>query len=141
MAISRLAAATRNAMLQAIVTRLDLGAGPATMKIYSGPMPPTGDTALSGNTLLGTLTFSKPAAPAPADGTLAFATITEDSSADASDKATFARLQDSNGGLVGDFDVGDEKSDAVIKLNSTNIAEGGPIRITAFTISLPASIG
>ena len=34
-------------------------------------------------------------------------------------------------------DVGDECSDAVIRLNTTQIARGSPVRIGSFTIAMP----
>jgi hypothetical protein len=138
MANIRVAATARNAMLDALVARMDLGAGPATLKIYSGVQPASGDGALSGNTLLGTLTFSDPSAPASAAGVVTFNAITEDSSADASATATWARIQDSNGNNVFDGDVG--TAGAMINLNTTTIAAGGPIRISSFTITMPSSI-
>jgi hypothetical protein len=138
MANIRIAVATRNPMMQALLDRLNLGAGPATIKIYSGTQPANADTALSGNTLLATLTFSDPASPAPAAGVLTFSTITEDASADAAATATFARIQDSDGNVVFDGDVG--TSGALITLNRTDFAVGGPVRITSFTLTLPATM-
>jgi hypothetical protein len=35
-------------------------------------------------------------------------------------------------------DVGDKNSNAVIKLNTTKISEGGPVRINAFRLMLPS---
>ena len=138
MANIRIAAATRNAMLDALVARMDLDAGPATLKIYSGTQPANADAGLSGNTLLGTLTFSDPAAPGASGGVITFNAITEDSSADASATATFGRIQDNSGDVIFDGDIG--TSGAMITLNTTTIAAGGPIRISSFTITLPASI-
>jgi hypothetical protein len=34
-------------------------------------------------------------------------------------------------------DVGDETSDAVIRLNTTSIYRGGPVRIRSFTLAMP----
>ena len=34
-------------------------------------------------------------------------------------------------------DVGDESSDAVIKLNTTRIERGSPVQIGSFTIAMP----
>lgn len=132
----RIAVASRNAMMQSLLDQLNLGAGPATIKIYSGVQPANGDAALSGNTLLATLTFSDPASPAPASGVLTFSTITEDSSADSTATATFARIQDSAGVNVFDCDVGTAGS--TIVLNRTDFVTGGPVRITSFTLTLPA---
>lgn len=138
MANVRIAALVRNAMLDALVAKIDAAAGPATLKIYSGVQPANGDAGLSGNTLLGTLTFSTTSAAAAAAGLVTFDTITEDSSADASDTATWARIQDGDGNKVFDGDVG--TAGAMINLNTTTIAAGGPIRISSFTVTLPLSI-
>jgi hypothetical protein len=86
------------------------------------------------------LTFSDPAASAASARTLTFSTITEDSAADVSGQATFARAQDSNGTTVFDADVGDAVNNptAIILMNSRDFVVGGPIRVTSFTITLPA---
>lgn len=138
MANIRVAVAVRNAMLDALVAKMDVGAGPATLKIYSGTQPATGDTALSGNTLIATLTFSTVSAPAASAGVITFDVITEDSSADATLTATWARIQDSAAVNVFDGDVG--TSGAMINLNTTAIVAGGPVRISSFTITMPSSI-
>jgi hypothetical protein len=134
----RITAGTRNAMADKLVEKLDLGAGPGTLKIYSGTQPANGDAALSGNTLLATLTFADPSAPAASAGVITFNVITEDSSADAIGTATFGRVQDSNGNNVFDGDVG--TASALINLNRTDFVVGGPVRVTSFTLTLPASM-
>jgi hypothetical protein len=137
MANIRIAAAARNAMLDALVARMNLGSGAATLKIYSGAQPANGDAAESG-TLLATLTFSDPAAPGASAGVITFDAITEDSSADASNTATWARVEDSDGNNVFDGDV--NSAGALINLNTTSVVAGGPVRINSFTITLPANI-
>jgi hypothetical protein len=137
MANIRVATAVRNDMLAALLARMNLGAGPATLKMYSGTQPANGDAAEAG-TLLGTLTFSDPAAAAPASGTLTFSAITEDSEANATAICTWARIEDSDGNNVFDGNVGE--TDAMIVLNTTDIKAGGPIRVTSFSITLPVSI-
>jgi len=127
--------ATRNAMLDAIRILIDAGSAGGTIKFYTGTQPATGEAALSGNTLLGTLTFSDPAAPGASSGTLTFSGITQDSSADATGTAAWARIQDSNGNNVFDVDVG--TSGATINLNTTSIVTGGPITMSSFTITIP----
>ena len=137
MANLRYTVAVRNAMQNGIRDALDAGSGPATIKIYSGTQPANADTALSGNTLLATLTCSDPSAPPAASGTTTLSTIAEDSAADATGTATFARVQDSNGVVIFDCDVG--TAGATINLNTTAIVTGGPVRITSFTLSIPAT--
>lgn len=137
MAAPRIAVLVRNAMLDALLARLNLGAGPATLKIYSGTQPANGDTALSGNTLLGTLTFSDPAAPAADGGVLTFEPLTQELAADATATATWGRVQDSDGNNVLDGSCGTTLA-FVIQINTTSIEEGGPIQVTSFTITIPA---
>lgn len=138
MANIRVAVAARNVMLDALVARMNLGSGSATMKFYSGSQPANGDAALAGNTLLGTLTFGDPAAPAAVAGVVTFDTIIEDSAADATNTATWVRIEDSDGNKVFDGDV--NTTGAMININTTAIVTGGPIRVNSFTITLPASI-
>lgn len=138
--ILRMRAVTRNSVLDQLRTLLDIGSGPATVAVYTGTQPADGDAALSGNTLLAALTLSDPAAPAASGGVLTFSPITEDASADATGTATWARVRSSDGAQGFDCDVGGPGSGAVIELNTTAIVTGGPVRITAFTFIIPASI-
>jgi hypothetical protein len=131
MANLRLAVATRNAMLNPDIALLNGG----TINIYSGVQPANGDAALSGNTLLGTLTLNATSGTVTG-GTLTLNAITQDSAADATGTATFARILTSGAALWGDCDVG--TSGATINLNTTSIVSGGPIQITSGSFSIPA---
>jgi hypothetical protein len=126
------AVATRNARLDAINTLLNAGSGAATLKIYAGTRPATGGTA---TTLLGTLTFSDPAAASASSGVLTFSAITQDSSADATGTATWARAADSAGTFVFDCSVTATGGGGDIQLNTTSIVIGGPISITSASIT------
>lgn len=137
MANVRLPAATRSALADAYNTLINGGSGPGTIKVYTGTQPATGGGGLSGNTLLGMLTFSDPAASAASSGVLTFSTITSDTSADASGTATWARIADSNGTTVFDCDV--STSGATINLNSVTIVAGDTIAISSFTLTVGAS--
>jgi hypothetical protein len=90
---------------------------------------------------LGTLTFSNPAASASASGVLTFSSITQDSAADATGTATWARIADSGGTTVFDCDVGgtNESTTGTIQLNTSAIVTGGPIQISSFTLTYPAT--
>ncbi len=137
MANFRILESIRNTMLDSLNTSMNAGAGAALIRIYSGTQPANANTALSGNTLLATLTCTDPAAASASAGTLTFSTITEDSAADATGTASFARIVDSGGtNVVFDCDVG--TSGATINLNTVSIVTGGPVRITSFTVSIPA---
>ena len=136
MANVRPTTAARNAQVNGIRDLIDAGATGGTVNIYNGTQPATGDAALSGNTLLATLTFSGTSAPNASGGVLTFNAITEDSSADATGMATFARLRDSNGVDVIDLDVG--ISGASINLNTVEIVAAGAVRLNSGTLTAPA---
>ena len=125
-----LTAALRNAHLDAITAAIGAGAGAGVVQIYDGARPASGGTA---TTLLGTVTCSDPAAPAASGGVLTFSTFTEDSSADATGTATWARIEDSTGAWVMDMDVGTSGTELV--MNTTSITAGGPIRIDSGSLT------
>jgi hypothetical protein len=64
---------------------------------------------------------------------LTFSAFTDDSSADATGTATWARITDSADTFVCDASVGTSGAD--INLNSTSITVGGIIRITSGTLT------
>ena len=125
-----LTAALRNAHLDAITAAIDTGAGAGVVQIYDGARPASGGTA---TTLLGTVTCSDPAAPAASGGVLTFSAFTEDSSADATGTASWARIEDSTGAWVMDMDVGTSGTELV--MNTTSITAGGPIRIDSGSLT------
>ena len=81
--------ALRNNMLDEITALIDAGAGAGLLRIYNGTRPATGGSA---TTLLAELTLSDPCAAAASGGILTFSAITQDSSANASGTATWARV-------------------------------------------------
>ena len=136
MANVRLTTAARNAMLGGaggLAALLDGG----LIEIRSGTQPASANNATAG-TLLATLQLSSPVEASITNGVLTFGTITEDSSADATGTATWARVRggDTNNETVFDCDVG--TSGATINLNTTSIVAGGPVRITSFTLTQPS---
>jgi len=135
----RIVTATRNSRMNLIRDAIDAGSGAGTIKIYTGTQPANANAALSGNTLLATLTFSDPCAASASSGVLTFSAITEDSTADASGTATWARIADSAGNTVFDCDVGITGSGATLIINSADISAGGPVRMTSFTLTEAAS--
>lgn len=124
--------AIRNAHLNEIRDAIDAGTGAGVINIYSGTRPSSGGTE---TTLLGTCTFSDPSAPDASGGVLTFDSITEDSSADDTGTATWARIEDSDGNWVADMDVGESGSGAELILNTTDIVSGGPIRIDSASLT------
>lgn len=138
MAITTLSVTTRSALATALISQIDAGTGPATIAFYTGTQPAGPDTAITDQVLLGTLTCSDPSATQSA-GVITFNTITQDSAADASGTAAWARLADSTGAGVADFKVTSASGDGAIKLNTTEVVVGGPISISGFTITMPGA--
>jgi hypothetical protein len=137
MSVLRLSTTARNAAANAIVDLIDAGAGAGLLRIYTGLMPATPQTAVTDQTLLATLTFSDPAFGDAASGVVTAAAITEDSTADANGIATWARVVDSTGNAVMDMDVG--VAGAVLVLNTTNILAGAIVRVISATLTMPAA--
>jgi hypothetical protein len=92
---------------------------------------------MSENRLLAILTLSRPATLPASGGELEFNNIAEEDAALWQGTATTARVLGSDGSEVFSCDVGDLNSDAVIKLNTTKIYQGGPVRIKSFRVAMP----
>lgn len=125
--------ATRTTLATAIRDAIDAGSGAGTIKVYTGTKPAGPDTAITSQTLLGTLTCSDPCGTVTS-GVLTFSAITQDSSADATGTAAWVRIADSSGTAVTDLAVGTSGSD--INFNTTSIVSGGPISISSLTITM-----
>lgn len=132
----RLATATRNVMMDAVETRVDVGSGAATIKLYSGTQPADANTGLSGNTLLATFTLDNPAFGAASSGTITLAGTPRATTGVAAGTATWARCESSDPFTIFDCDVG--TSAATLILNTTTISVGVAVSITAGTLTQPA---
>ena len=122
-----LAVARRNALLDTYSANFNSG----TLVIYAGTPPANADAALSGNTVLGTLTFGATAFAAASAGSATANAITQDSSADATGTATFYRAFKSDGTtVIEQGTVGTSGAD--LNLNTTSIVTGGPIQVSSF---------
>lgn len=136
MAILRLKTAIRTSCVTPILTAIDAGSGAGTIKIYSGTIPADIDTAPSGsNLILAELTFSDPCGTVT-DGVLTMGAITQDSSANNTGLARWARILDSTGATVADVDVSSTGGGGTLQLNTVNIVAGGPVLITSFTVTV-----
>jgi hypothetical protein len=101
------------------------------IEIFTGTQPANANTALSGNTLLATLTFANPAFATAVASVITANTIAS-GTAVATGTATFARLYKSDGTtVVGDVAVG--TSGAGLNLNTTSIVTGGLVSVTSYT--------
>ncbi len=118
----------RNARLDAITTFV--GAS-GKLRIYNGTQPATGGAI---TTLLAELTLNATFAPGASNGVLTLNAITQDSSADATGTATWARIFKSDGTTIClDCTVGTSGAD--INLNTTSIVAGAAVSVTSATIT------
>lgn len=128
-------AATLAAMATALAAGINAGAAAPQIKFYTATKPDGPGTAISSQTLLGTLVCSDPAVSA-SGAVVTFDAITADTSADADGTATWARILDGDGAAVVDVDVSNGAGTGVIKLNTVSIVAGGLIQITSFTFTV-----
>jgi hypothetical protein len=121
----------RNAALDAIALLANSG----KLRIYTGSMPATPETAVSG-TLLAELTMNATAFGAAAGGVITANAITADTSADATGTAGTYRLFKSDGTTaLWDGTVGTSGSD--LNLNSVAIQSGAQVSVSSMTYTLP----
>jgi hypothetical protein len=113
-------------------TANDAMLGSLAKLLNSGSIELLADTGL----LLATLPLGSPAASVDDGGILEFGTIGE-GVARAQGSARSARILTARGEEIFSCDVGDLQSDAVVKLNTTWIAPGGPVRIDSFVLAMP----
>ena len=119
---------TRDAQQQGLITYAGTG---ALIKLYTGAQPANANTALSGNTLLVTLTIAG-SFGTDSNGTLTFNTVTN-GTAVATGTATFFRIYQSDGTtVVMDGSVGTSSTDLV--LNTVSIVTNDTVAITSGTI-------
>lgn len=132
----RLATGSRNVACDALVDRIDAGAGAGTIAIRTGAQPTNVGDADSG-TLLGTLTFSDPAFGSASTGVATASAITSDTNADASGTAGHFRIKDSDANIHSDGTCGQGSGD--MSFDNSSIVAGGTIAIASMSISVPVS--
>lgn len=130
--------------LDALLAKLNTAGTAGHIKIFTGSMPATCETADSG-TLLSTLTLSVTAFGAATDpGTTGLATataaaITSDTNAAATGTAGYFRAYDSAGVCIVQGTVGTSLADMI--LNTTSISAGSTVAITSWIVTLPDGSG
>lgn len=132
----KLTTTRRSTIAQGIIA--DMAAGTTNpnpaLQIYTGTIPASMGGAIA-DTLLATLTPSATVAT-QANGVITFDAITEDSSADASGTAGWARILDRDGAEAAYFTVSAVGGGGDIQLNTTSIVSGGPVSITSGQITV-----
>ncbi len=127
----RLSTVVRNARLQQVINALG---NSAQIRIFTTPRPANVAAAETG-TLLGELTGGTPFAPAASGGTATANAITNDSAANATGTAAWARLRDSGGTAIVDVDVTNVGGGGELELVTTSIVIGQPIQMTSLVLN------
>lgn len=132
-----LSAMASNMAADAVTRLLDGG----TLRIYDGRRPATADTAITGQTLLAELIFSRPAFEAAVDGVAKARTVTPDQSANGGGEATWFRASRVGAKPVAvcDGDVGLLGSDTACLLmrHTTTIQPGAIVRVDSLRYIQP----
>lgn len=130
----KISTAAANAALDAVVALLDAGAGAGIIEIYGGTVPAS-VAAAPGSDLLATITLDDPAFGA-ASGGVATASVSTTAETNATaGTATFFRASDSDGTDIIQGTCGTSAADMI--LNTTTIASGATVSLTAWTITMP----
>lgn len=134
----RISTSVRNACLNAVTSTLDGGSGVSTVELYTGAVPGSFGAAPSG-TKLATCTFSFPSFGAASAGVMTAASITSDSSADASGTVGCFCVKDHAGAVCVDGSCTATGGGGQIEFDVTSITSGATVAITSLTISQPQS--
>ena len=135
---TRISNASAAAAVDAVVDRLDGGAGAGYIEIRTGTQPASVGTAATG-TLLGTLTLSDPAFGAATSANPSVATasaITSDTNADATGTAGWFRAYDSAAVAIIDGSITATGGGGDMTLDNVSVVAGGTIALTGWTVSL-----
>lgn len=140
---TRLPNASQQAATDAVVDQIDVGAGTAQLRIYSGTQPADADSAAVG-TLLCAIDLPNPAyGAAGTNGTASLLGVplsgVGDAGAGVGTDAQSFRVVDRNGDTTFDGAVTGTGLGGDIELDNVNIAEDQVVNITALTFTTPAS--
>ena len=138
---TRLTTAARNAACDGIVDLIDNGLGQGAIEIYQGAQPASANDGVGASTLLGVVPFADPAFSGASAGVAsALGTPLSDAMAGADGIAQWFRVKDGAGATVFDGDISTSAAGTGdLQLNTTTIEVDGPINITSFTFTIPAS--
>lgn len=129
-----LGAATQQSLSSTIAALADAAVGTAALRIYEGARPVDGSSP--SKSMLAELKFNKPAFKTGMDGGLSADALSL-GRAVRDGKARWAEIVDGVGSVILACDVGDSKSDAVLRLNTVNVAAGGLVQIETCSLMWP----
>lgn len=134
----RLTNLSASAAADAVVDKVDQGAGAGTLLIRTGAQPTNADDASTG-TVLATITFADPAFGAATNGVASISGTITDSSADATGTAGHFEVRDSNSVVIFRGTVTATGGGGQMELVTTAITATQPVSITAFSYTQPKS--
>lgn len=132
---TRIPDAVRNAVVSAVVARLDAGVGPGHVRIYSGAQPADADDPATG-TLLADIPLPDPVFGAPVGGSASAGAIPPDP-AEATGTAGWFRALDSDNNTVLDGSVTETGGGGDMTLNTVSLVAGIDVDITTWTLTMP----
>jgi hypothetical protein len=139
MAVVKIPNASLRAMLDALVDRMDAGAGAGYFRIYTGTQPADPDGAATG-TLLAQCTASDPAfgsaSDTVGDATVTANAISDDTAANATGTAGYFRAFDSNGNTIFQGDVTAVAGGGTMEIDNTSITINGNVSIDSCVIMM-----
>ncbi len=125
--------ALRDALLNAVLTLLNEGTGPARIRVYGGTRPAVGDAP--GSAYLAEIVLPDPPGEV-ASGVLTLdAEGTEDTLILNTGGATWARIVNGNADTVLDCDVTIAAGNGELKLSTTGLYYGGLVRLVSGVLS------
>lgn len=134
----KLSTEVRTEFAQSIINKIDAGGAAGSIKIYDGSQPPSPNSPVTTQNVLSEHTLSYPCGTA-SNGVLTFGPISEDSYANTTGTATWARFFDSNGNAVADASITQVGGGGDLQMNTTNIVINGPVRFTSLQWTMPGA--
>ena len=128
---THLSVASWNLALDAALNVLNSG----FIQIYTGTQPATPDAALSGNTLLATLTLGSTAFSASSGGAKTANAIGSATAGNTGTATFFRAYKSDDATAVIDGSVGTSSTDMI--LNSVAISSGATVSCSSWTVSMP----
>lgn len=133
---TRLATATRNALVDAVAARVDAGPGPGTIEIRTGTQPASANDAATG-TLLAVVTCADPAFAAAASGSATLNGVPlSDTAADNTGTAGWFRILDSTGATVLDGSATGSGGGGDMTIDNPALVAGQTFTISTFTLAV-----
>lgn len=138
--ISNASARAANDAVNALIVEDGGGPTPAKLRLYSGAMPATPETAIGAQVLLAEFELPSPLFPASVQvGTSAVATANavDPVNAIADGTVAFGRVVSGAGQALQDLDATDTAGNGAIKLANTDVVTGLEVTIVSWTATTP----